>query len=608
MYPVMLDLTGHLCLVVGGGGVALRKINALIDEGAVVKVVAVAANEGVGALAKAGSIDLALRAYALEEAAEYDLVFAATSDRRVNRQVFEDARGAGVWVNVADDPPLCTFQLPARVQRGSMQLAIASGGEAPFVVRRLRQLLGKRLGPEWAEWMDAAARFRREVRALELEKAQEEALFDLFFKSTIDDDKLGARVPLATELETMFASAGREKPREPGAGERHRAPLQRAGGSVSLVGAGPGDPGLLTVRGREHLMSCDAVVYDRLAATSLPCDLPARVELHCVGKDANRHPVPQPEINATLVRLARAGKRVVRLKGGDPFVFGRGGEEAEELVKEGIPFEIVPSVTAGVAVPAYAGIPVTNRGESVRLTMVTAHEALKNDGPQVRWDLLATDPHATLVGYMGVSCIDQVVRELLASGMEPSTPAAMIERGTTSRQRTVQSTVRDLPAAIGEAGIRPPALFVIGPTVRHAERLDWFGRRPHLGQRLLLPPSCAGLSTGLQRLGVETVCVPLPLSPASRVVMGALPLTGCVVGDPGDVDALDEERAGTAWSTELRVWCLGAKTGARALELGWTNVIDLPPESDAEALAESMLSRGLGAESGGWGATPFPRE
>ena len=200
--------------------------------------------------------------------------------------------------------------------------------------------------------------------------------------------------------------------------------------TVSLVGAGPGCPGLLTVRGRRRLAEADAVVYDRLAAGALPCDLPDTVELHAVGKAAGGHPVPQDEINALLVLLARAGKRVVRFKGGDPYVFGRGGEEAEALAAAGIPYEVVPGVTAGVAALAWAGIPATHRGEAVRLSLVTAHDAIQGEDPAVRWDLLAADDRATLVGYMGVAALPEVVARLLEAGMDPATPAAMIEQPT----------------------------------------------------------------------------------------------------------------------------------------------------------------------------------
>jgi len=463
VYPVMLELRERRCLVVGGGGVALRKVQGLVEEGARVTVVAPAAVEPLEAMAAAGQISWERRQYRSAEASGYALVFAATDDREVNAQVFRDAEEAGIWVNVADDPELCSFHLPARLRRGELQLAIASAGEAPFAVRRLRDLLERRFGPEWGEWLAAAARFRDELRRLGLPGPQQEASFDRFFESTVDGDRLTARVPTGAELQEWLAAGGDL----PGTDEAAPPPAKdvapsTGAGLVSLVGAGPGCPGLLTVRGRRRLMEADAVVYDRLAAAALPCDLPPAVELRPVGKAAGSHPTPQEEINALLVRLARAGKRVVRLKGGDPYVFGRGGEEAEALAEGGIPFEVVPGVTSGVAALAWAGIPATHRREAVRLSLVTAHEALKGDASQLRWDLLAGDDHATLVGYMGVAALPETVARLLEAGMDPATPAAVIEQGTTSAQRRVVAAVAALPTEVARAGIEPPALLVIG--------------------------------------------------------------------------------------------------------------------------------------------------
>ncbi len=450
MYPVMLSLAGRPVLVVGGGPVALRKVRGLLAERARVTVVAPAAVPELADLAARGEIALERRPYRDGEAADYRLVLAAADDRDVNRRVFEDGERAGVFVNVADDPELCSFHLPARLVRGPLQVAIASGGGAPFAVRRLRQLLERRLGESWGAWAAAAARFRDRVLALDdLPAAAREELFDRFFRETVDPATLAARVPGDDEMDEWL--------REAGAGRRAPGP-----GLVSLVGAGPGAPDLLTVRARERLAAADAVVVDRLATPALPDDLPPGVEVHDVGKDAGHHPVPQDEIEALLVRLAREGKRVVRLKGGDPFVFGRGGEEVEALEAAGIPWEVVPGVTAGIAGPAAAGIPVTHRREAVTLTLVTAHECAK-DEDQVPWDLLARQRHGTIVGYMGVATLPRVVEKLLAGGMDPATPAAVIERATLPEQRVVRAPLRALPQAAREAGVRPPALFVIGP-------------------------------------------------------------------------------------------------------------------------------------------------
>ena len=599
----MLSLRGRPALVVGGGEVALRKVEGLLAEGARLTVVSPEVVEGIDDLARRGELTLDRRPYRSGDVAGFALVFAATDDRAVNGRVFADARDAGIWVNVADDPEYCTFHLPARVQRGALQLTVASHGGAPFVTRRLRQLLERRLGAEWSEWMDAAARLRQSVRALGLPRAATERIYDSFFASTVDGEKLRARVPRASEMKAWLTPRADEATRREGTrpGAENAALLSfgaRAGpvpglrpGLVSLVGAGPGDPSLLTLRARQRLLAADAIVYDRLAAPALPCDLPARIELHCVGKEAGLHPVPQEEINALLARLALAGKRTVRLKGGDPFVFGRGSEEAESLRPLGIPYEIVPGVTAGIGATAYAGIPVTHRGESVRLTLVTAHECSKGDGPQVRWDLLAQDPHATLVGYMGVASLPDVAAKLVAAGMPASTPAALVAHGTRSTQRTVVSTLGGLEAAGAAAGVRPPAIFVIGPTVRHAAVLDWFTSRPLSGERIGVFSPSASLGEALDVAGAEVVETTRPFTPAARVVLEVAPLSGWLFRSPEEVESIEEERGLPGWSADVHAYCLGAAAADRARARGWRHVTELADEASAAAVVAAMASR-----------------
>ncbi len=589
MYPVMLSINGRQCLVVGGGGVALRKVEGLLAEEALVTVIAREPVEALSEMAGAGRITLERRAYAPGEATSYALVFAATDDREVNRRVFEEASAARTWVNVADDPELCTFHLPARVVRGAFQLAIGSAGEAPFVVRRLRRLLERRFGQEWHEWIKSASRFRDSVRTAALSRVEQEELYDTFFAATVDEDRLEARVPTAEEEAEWL---GHEV--------QHTTPTETAGaaleptpeaGLVSLVGAGPGDPGLLTLRGRARLLAADAIVYDRLAAPALPCDLPGHIELRSVGKEAGKHPVPQEEITALMVRLAKQGKRVVRFKGGDPYIFGRGGEEATVLQENGVPFEVIPCVTAGVAISAYAGIPATYRGDAVRLTLVTAHESSKRGGPQVRWDLMAQDPAATLVGYMGLTALPKVVESLLAAAMDPETPAAVIERGTTSGQRVVRSTLAKLPQAAIDGGIEPPALFIIGKTVRHAATLDWFSKRPLFGERLGIFKPEAALLEPLELAGAEVLDVALPITPVARVSINALPLTGWLVTNLAEVDALEEERDTPSFGPKMVAWCADGEVAGYARERGWREVENLAGTLTPEKLIAAMRER-----------------
>jgi len=300
---------------------------------------------------------------------------------------------------------------------------------------------------------------------------------------------------------------------------RPKSDRERHGpGTVYLVGAGPGDPGLLTVRGRELLHRCDVVVYDRLAAPCLPSDLDDEVVLHYVGKRADHQAMEQGKINDLLVSLAHEGKAVCRLKGGDPFVFGRGGEEAEQLQREGIPFEVVPGVTAGVAAAAYAGIPVTHRGEAVRVTLVTAHEDPAKPERQVDWQRLGSERDGTVVAYMPVANLAAVAAQMIDGGADPDTPAAMIERGTLPAQRTIVAPLHQLAAQVAAARIKPPALLIVGPTVALHQTLNWYRERPLRGRRVVVTrpaDQARRLIATLQELGVTPlVCPAITTAPA----------------------------------------------------------------------------------------------
>jgi len=604
MYPVMLSVRDQPCLVVGGGGVALGKVHGLLAEGARVRVVATAPTQALVDLARSGTIDLAVHDYSSIDVRGFRLVFAATDDREVNQRVAADAEATRIWSNVADDPELCSFHLPARVKRGALQLAVGSEGKAPFVVRRVRQLLERRFGQEWAEWIEAAARFRRAVRSMNLPRADMERRYDRFFASTVDGERLSARVPSSRE-EAVWLGApqcvdGTDHAASPGAPVHPKPEAKRVAeiGLVSLVGAGPGDAGLLTLRGHRRLLAAHAVVYDRLAATALPVELRPDVELHCVGKEAGNHPVPQEEINELLIRLAREGKRVVRLKGGDPYVFGRGGEEALALVSADIPFEVVPGITAGVAAPAYAGIPITHRGEAVRVTLITAHESKKDEGPQVRWDLLAADPHSTLIGYMGVSNLPNITKRLVDHGMDPGMPAALIERGTSAWQRVARGTLSTLARTAARARIQPPALFVIGPTVDHAATLDWFTTRPLAGERLGIFAPTDDVAETLELSGVEVVAVPTPLTAAARVVIAATGLTGWILRSAEDVDILEDERDSLGFGPDVVGWCLRPDAAVRARKLGWRRVQEIDGNTNAAQWVAAIQSARDPAERG----------
>lgn len=377
-------------------------------------------------------------------------------------------------------------------------------------------------------------------------------------------------------------------------------------GLVYLVGAGPGDPGLITVRGRDLLQRADAVVFDRLVHPSLLEEVPAAAELHFVGKSAGHHSLPQEEINSLLVRLAKEGKLVVRLKGGDPFVFGRGGEEALALREARLDFEVVPGVTSGIAAAAYAGIPVTHRGVATQCLFVTAHETPDKPAGQIDWNGIAALDNTTLVGYMGVGTFPRVVKKLLEGGKDRATPAALIESGTTSSQRTVTATLGEIVDKGKEAGIKPPALFVLGQTVSLAGDLAWFGRGRLFGKRFVVTRArdqASALRQPLLTLGADVIHLPViktePLDAGEtlRRVLGGDAEWDWILftsenGVRYFVDCLRQERLDARKLGGARIAAVGSGTATRLRLCG------LEPDFVPDSFTTASLADGLHATFG----------
>ena len=374
-------------------------------------------------------------------------------------------------------------------------------------------------------------------------------------------------------------------------------------GTVYLVGAGPGDPGLITVKGLDLLQRADAVVYDRLVRPALLEEAPAGTERHNVGKRPGAHGMTQDEINDLLVRLALEEKTVVRLKGGDPFLFGRGGEEALRLRKEGVPFEVVPGVSAGTAAAACAGIPVTHRGTAVQCVMVTAHEAQGKPAGQVAWERLAHLDNATIVAFMGVRTLPRVVEDLLRHGKDPATPAALVASGTTSRQKTVIATLGTIVEKGKEAGIAPPALFVTGETVSLARELDWFGRRPLSGKRLVVTRArdqARALARPLSVLGAEPVLLPVIRTVPVEPVVGPGTLFGegewdwiLFTSENGVrffMDSLRRERLDARILAGVLIAAVGSGTANR-LRLSGLEPDFVPPSFTTDSLVKELDGR-----------------
>ena len=381
-------------------------------------------------------------------------------------------------------------------------------------------------------------------------------------------------------------------------------PARPPSGFVSLVGAGPGDPGLLTVRARALLGAADAVVYDALVNPRIVRDAAVRpnAELHDVGKRGGAPSARQEEINALLVRLARDGKRVVRLKGGDPFVFGRGSEEAQALAAAGVPFEVVPGVTAGVAAPAYAGIPVTHRGMASAVTFVTGHEDSAKHESDLDWASLAR-AGGTLVLYMGVKRLPDIVAALTAGGLSADTPAAVIEWGTWPRQRTIRSTLGEIVEAARAAGIGAPSITVIGDVARLRDDIAWFDRRPLHGRRILVTRARAQaseLAGRLTQLGAEVIEAPAitiaPADPAPlRAALGRLDAYQWVLFTSQNAveiawTALRDSGGDARRFAGVRVGAVGQATAGALLGHGIAADV-IPPRATAESLGQTLRAR-----------------
>jgi uroporphyrinogen III methyltransferase / synthase len=372
-------------------------------------------------------------------------------------------------------------------------------------------------------------------------------------------------------------------------------------GTVYLVGAGPGDPGLMTRRSLELIATADAILYDRLIPPGALDGTRRDVELHYVGKEPGAAALTQGEINALLVELARAGKQVVRLKGGDPFVFGRGGEEAEALAAAGVRFEVVPGVTAGVAAPAYAGIPVTHRDTASAVAFVTGHEDPEKAESALDWEALARFP-GTLVLYMGVKNLPLIAERLTAAGRDPDEPAAVVERGTQLAQRTIVDTLSGLPARVEAEGIRPPSITLIGPVARMSDTISWLERRPLHGQVVAVTRARAqasGLAVRLRTLGAEVVEAPVirieprPLEGELRDAVSRIDEYALIcLTSPNGVRLLFEALAATGKDARALAGATIAAIGpGTAAELEWRHGVraDVVPErSVAEGLVEAL--------------------
>ncbi len=462
VYPAFLRLQGRRCVVVGGGAIAEGKVLGLLDAGARVTVVSPAISRRLEDLAGQGMIALWRRPYRTGDLAAAFLAIAATDDGVVNIAVWAEAEQRGVLLNAVDDLPHCSFIAPSIHRHGDVTVAVSTAGQSPALAVRLRERIAHTVGPEYGTLADLLGRLRPAVQARVPDvPARARLWYDIVDSDAVEFLRRGDVAAARRRIAELIDDAARPERRAVDAVRAER------GGIVYLVGAGPGDPELITVRGQSLLQSADVVVYDRLVHPHLVDRASPRAVRVPVGKHPSGHAVPQEEINALLIAQARAGRLVVRLKGGDPFVFGRGAEECEALVAAGVPFAVVPGVTAAVAAPGSAGIPVTHRDYGSAFAVVTGHEC--DGASDLDWSALARIP--TLVFLMGVRALPEIAARLIAHGMGPATPAALTASATLPHARTVVGTLATIAERAREARVEPPATLVLGEVVRVRDRL-----------------------------------------------------------------------------------------------------------------------------------------
>ena len=476
-YPVFLDLRGRRAVVIGGGAVAEQKVRGLIAAGAHVTLVSPETVPALSDLARRGAIEIRRRSYRPGDLAGAWLAIAATDDRSVNEAVWAEAERVGVPLNAVDDLEHCSFIAPAIHREGDITVAVSTGGKSPALAVRLRQRIARLVGRVEARLCALLGELRPELATRVPDVRARTALWYEIVDSDVIDhlrrgdvegarrriDELVSEVgPLESRLKPRLGAAADAALPVYGQGRAASSLADSEGGVVYLVGAGPGDPGLITAKGLELLRSAEVVVYDRLVSAALVAAAPASAERVFVGKHPHEAGTRQQDINALLVDRARSGRTVVRLKGGDPFVFGRGAEECEALRAADVPYQVIPGVTSATAVPAAAGIPVTHRRVASAFAVVAGHEC---DGrSDLDWEALARVP--TLVVLMGLSALPDIVARLRAQGMAPDTPAAVIASGTLPEQRSVVGTLHDIADLVAAAGLEPPATVVIGEVVR----------------------------------------------------------------------------------------------------------------------------------------------
>lgn len=459
--PLFLDVQNQRCLVVGGGDIALRKIRLLNSAGATIRVVAPNIHQDIeDLLSDDRQHELLNRPCEESDLDQVILVIAATDDKSINAQVAEAAKDRHLLVNVVDDSDTGNAIMPSIIDRSPVMLAFSTGGKAPVLARLLREKFETMLPQGLGKLADLAGNCRHLVQARFSKINDRRYFWEKVFDSNIAEQALMGNIEQAEQSLTQWLVHSDEQKT----------------GEVYLVGGGPGDPDLLTFKALRLMQQSDVVLHDRLVSDQVLALCRRDADYIYVGKRRDNHALPQTDINQLLVKLAREGKRVLRLKGGDPFIFGRGGEEIETLSAENIPFQVVPGITAASGCACYSGIPLTHRDHAQSVRFVTGH--LKDGSYSLNWNDMI-DPDQTLVFYIGMMGLPQICQQLIAHGRDRHTPVALVQKGTTPQQRVFTGTLATITQIIENQQVKPPTLIIVGSVVSLHEQLDWFRPASH---------------------------------------------------------------------------------------------------------------------------------
>jgi len=454
--PIFIQIKNRPCLVVGGGSIAARKVALLRKAQADVTVVSPELCDELQQLKDESLIQHQAREYAESDLERCVVVIAATDQRAVNESVSELAQQLRLPVNVVDNPDLCSFIMPSIIDRSPVVIAVSTGGSSPVLARLIRTKLEGTIPAAYGRLAALVEGFRDKVKAAFPNVESRRGFWESILDGTVAELVFTGHEDDARDMLDKAIDEHAAKPEMPG--------------EVFLVGAGPGDPDLLTFRALRLMQQADVVVYDRLVSPAIMEMVRRDAEIVYVGKERDKHTMQQENINQLLVRLAKEGKRVLRLKGGDPFIFGRGGEEIELLAQEGIAFQVVPGITAANGCSSYAGIPLTHRDYAQSCVFVTGH--LKDGSVDLNWKALA-HPNQTVVFYMGLHGAPTLCKEMVAHGLPASTPVALVEQGTTPQQRVLIATLDTLLEVIKNEDIKPPTLIIVGEVVTLHDKLKW---------------------------------------------------------------------------------------------------------------------------------------